>query len=240
MGRGNTTYPNRNRNSGTRDLKGRIREFGRSNFMAAGPPALALIIAALIFSIQGQQDFRTGRESIGWLVSRGEVERTEVVCVKHINQRTSMTLSSSRTSCSAVVHYRYSVDGKKYSGKRFRIDVNGADVFRSSSGDREACEAWGREHYPAGRQVRVWFDPHSPGQAALEVGVSECTYVLLALAPLLFGIGCFFILLALPESHQPSLPRRLLYSLLAVLLVVGINLLALPEEVSEAVFFLQR
>lgn len=154
-----------------------------------------------------------------------------MVCVRHTDSyRHSHGLSSrSSTTCSAVVTYRYHVQGTDYTSKRYRIAADGADAYSSSS--REACEEWGKKNYWPGKEVRVHYDPQAPGEAALTAGVSGTSIWFIIIGSLLAGPACFMAMFALPENRRPSVPVRILLSLAAMLLIGGINVLAFPGDV---------
>jgi hypothetical protein len=211
----------------------RLRTLSKSDIWSGLIPALGLFIFSIAFSIQGQSDARTGMRSMGWNVARGEVIRTYVVCNTYTDSRRSRYGSSfsSRTSCAAVINYRYYVKGTEYTGKRFRISAGGADAYTSIN--RTDCEQWGRKHFPPGTDVRVHYDPLDPNEAALQAGVSTSSYVLPALGSILAGLGCFMALLAAPMEWKPSLLLRILISLAVVLLVSGINILVFPGMITE-------
>jgi hypothetical protein len=70
----------------------------------------------------------------------------------------------------AEVYYRYSVNGRSYSGKRYAIDrgPNATGAY-SSSDEARAVVA---QKYPRGEPVVIYYDPESPDQAVLKTGAS--------------------------------------------------------------------
>ncbi len=218
--------------STTHTLFERAATVAKKDIWAGLIPALGLFIFSLVLSIQGQDDARTGMQSLGWKTACGQIVATDVVCNRMTDSyRHSHGLSSrSSTTCAAVVIYRYRAGGTDYTGKRFRIAAGGNDAY--SSGDRKACEEWGKKNYPPGKEVRVHYDPRDPGEAALEAGVSGTSLWFIIIGSLLAGPACFMALLALPENRWPPVPIRILLGLAAILLVGGINMFAFTGGVS--------
>ena len=78
-----------------------------------------------------------------------------------------------------ALSYRYSVDGKNYSGDNFD--------FRAGSIDQDTID-----RYPIGKQVQVYYDPDNPELAVLVPGPSSRTdfgAILRVIIPMIAGIA---------------------------------------------------
>ena len=85
------------------------------------------------------------------------------------------------TTYSPVVIYDYDVDGAHLQGNRVT-----SSTFRSSE------RSWAEEvvnRYPVGEVVLVYYDPENPGNAVLEPGMDQSTWILIGIGGLFASIG---------------------------------------------------
>ena len=130
----------------------------------------------------------TAIRSLGWPATTGEI----------ISSQVCESYSRSGTGYYPCVKYRYSVDGRSFEG-----DSIGGDP--PAPGDRERAEL-ALLKYPVGSQVKVFFNPGSPGEACLEPGaVSLNTYVAIAAGLGIAAFGLFFMvnLINPKQGHPP-------------------------------------
>ncbi len=85
-----------------------------------------------------------------------------------------------------VIAYEYSVGGMHFIGSQIAFGLQD-NFFSGGSFARKYID-----RYPAGRSVRVYYDPLSPSSSVLEPGFSLWTF-----APTLWGIGMLALIYAL-------------------------------------------
>lgn len=83
----------------------------------------------------------------------------------------------------AVVRYSYTVNGESHSGDRYSLG-GGSTALDASS--REEALARGREAYPEGSEITVYYNPERPSSAVLAPGLNWGSFVP-AILGLLFG-----------------------------------------------------
>lgn len=127
-------------------------------------------IAALLWgAIATGQAF----DSLSWPTAEGVITSDQV---------TEGTDSDNTTMYSAEVIYSYQVNGQTFTGSK----VSFGDYSSSSPSDAEEVV----NRYPAGKAVKVHYNPQDYRQAVLEPGFSTGLWI-----PL--GVGTVFILVAL-------------------------------------------
>lgn len=83
----------------------------------------------------------------------------------------------------AVVRYSYSVNGESLSGDRYSL---GGGSTALEANNRAEALAKGKEAYPPGSEITVYYDPERPSSAVLAPGLNWGSFVPLILG-LLFG-----------------------------------------------------
>jgi hypothetical protein len=78
-----------------------------------------------------------------------------------------------------LLWYEYYVDNKRYLASNYRAGGNGTPF-------RDVAES-AAKRYPAGRTVKVYYNPGDPGEALLEPGVWWGNFVLPAIGACLLG-----------------------------------------------------
>jgi hypothetical protein len=135
-----------------------------------GPPApryrtamvLAAIGAALV--LYGATDLYQGASSLQWPTADGRILFSQARTGNH-----SETL----------LWYEYYVSNRRYLAGKYRTGGNSTpfqDVAKAAAA-----------RYPAGREVKVHYNPRSPGEALLEPGVWYGNFVLPAIGAIVLG-----------------------------------------------------
>ncbi len=128
--------------------------------------ALPFVIIVLIFVIIILRARKQTRASQSWSTASGRV-------LAAYNERRTTTDSngSSGTAYYPVVHYEYSVNGRRYEGNRIRF---GMEMGRGSP-------KWGQsivDSYPTGGLIPVYYDPADPSKSVLDRENSSSNRVL--------------------------------------------------------------
>lgn len=124
-----------------------------------------------------------------WPSTEGKVVVSEVVgTYGNTTRRTG-------SAWKAHVEYRYEVDGKQYTSSRISFSDYGSSI-KSSHEERAG-------RYPAGKEVRVFYDPKDPRKAVLEIGAPVVDYLTIAFGAVFVGIGgLMFFLLRLVDRKK--------------------------------------
>lgn len=144
-------------------------------FLACGLTALGLIIIAT-----GVVGALPGRGSLKWPSTEGEILSSEV----------AFDPMSGRER--AQLRYRYTVDGKSYTGSR--VTFNGDTLFSAGSGEARAAEV---QRSPAGQAVRVYYDPADPARSVLVPGSGPQSMIPIGIGGLFFVLGLISGILAI-------------------------------------------
>jgi hypothetical protein len=131
-----------------------------------------LVVGAVVAFYFGKPIVDNAKASLKWPTVEGRVTVSTV----------ERKRSSDSTTYAANVGYDYEVDGEKRMGDTVWF---GGNFSSSNSGlARETVDK-----YPAGSQVRVYYNPEDPDQSVLEPGAFWTTYMVYGIGLLLFGIG---------------------------------------------------
>jgi len=102
-----------------------------------------------------------------------------------------------------AVHYRYRVGNRDFTGSR--LDFHTQDIWHSK---KYAEQKLGQ--YPAGKVVRVSYDPVDPSFALLEAGLTGDASSLIylnAVFLVLFAIGFIYLLVTMPAERPEPAPN---------------------------------
>ncbi len=139
--------------------RSRGREPARRRIRSLDYLRLAFSAAAVGLIVFGLFTMRETSRSRNWASADGRVVQSSV------NQFTTKGTTTFRP----IVVYSYTVGAVRYMSTRLS--------FRSqATGSRDAA-AKITGAYPAGRAVRVFYDPQDPGQAVLEPGGNPWTFI---------------------------------------------------------------
>lgn len=162
-----------------------------------GITALLFVISAalLVFGFFFVQEANASRD---WPMVTGRIQ----------NVRVTWDLSNTQESMPDrdyyfEVHYTYTVDGQRYTGKRYSLGdgSNAAGrIYNSEAEARVAADA----AYTAGSEIAVYYDPVEPQSAVLQPGAGFSAY-----SPLLLG---FFFLLVSVAAWRLYARRKVLLS----------------------------
>lgn len=114
---------------------------------------------------------------------------------KVVSSRVESHRGSDSTTYSPELEYRYTVDGRTYTGDRYAYSTGGSS---DSSYARDIVN-----RHQAGKTVTVYYDPNDPAEAVLTKDVqNESYFFLLFIQPFwLVGLGGVGYLLILPWLH---------------------------------------
>lgn len=120
------------------------------------PLGLALGVAGLISAFVTQA---RGSRSIEWKATEGELLDCGVVTVKHKSRGTTVSETHH-----VEIAYRYSVNGRSYTGHNFTVASTMIGVESRREGERLASK------FKAARLFDVYYDPQKPEMSALKPG----------------------------------------------------------------------
>lgn len=192
----------------------------------------ALMIGLLVFATAYK--YVEVRRAARWLPAPGRVLTSQARArkVRTVNSMARAEAGADREVRNfAEVVYEYRVGGRTYRGNRIGVGEDLGDLFVEQTLAR----------YPAGKPVRVYYDPAEPGRAVLErdapEGVWRTMAILIAVAIVLllaatFGLQMFVDALraniARPERALPA-------ALLAVMaLLIGLVVRAAARQAEAA------
>ena len=142
-----------------------------------------LIIGGLVFIVFGIVQLIEARVSLSWATCEGIVTHSEVK--KSSGRRGS--------AYSANIRYDYVVDGKQYTGNRYRF------VPINTSNSRPAQKTV--DEYPIGFVVKVYYSPNMPEKSVLVPGPTWGVYFLIALG-MIVALISLRLLIATVSSHR--------------------------------------
>ncbi|GIX30697.1 MAG: hypothetical protein KatS3mg124_1169 [Porticoccaceae bacterium] len=133
-------------------------------------PLLLLALIGLGFALRTGWEMAQALKARNWPQAPGVVLESRVVRLGNADSE------------QPVVHYRYSVAGRTYSGRRITWTEGGGNAQWARSLVRQ---------YPPGRQVRVYYDPSDPARAVLRPEVDSRLVIgfLLGVVFFLFSAG---------------------------------------------------
>jgi hypothetical protein len=145
---------------------------------------VALALLGLATSIFGVYFIGLSRQAAHWPKTSGQVISTQV----HTDHsQTDRGLTAAQRARSQryypVIHYQWNVDGKTYSGSRYRLGTTYEKFKRREHAQSAAAQ------YPAQSALTVYYDARNPAQAVLEPAASMGVYVPLPLGLLFLGVG---------------------------------------------------
>jgi hypothetical protein len=151
--------------------------------MASKTNLLAIWCGILIFAgaggfcfLFGARELLDGYRSKSWPSVSGEVVSAELTT-------STGTSSGSKATYSAVVLYRYQIDGHSYESARIR--------FGATGGSRGTAQGF-LNRYPAGSEVEVFHRPGRPEDSVLESGWTKRSLVFLLVGLPLCGMAYLF------------------------------------------------
>jgi hypothetical protein len=153
-----------------------------------------LILIGAVLSIFGVFFLRTAFASYGWPSAPGTVQAINASLYRS-------EYGGNRRTYVYQVTYSYAVNEIAYTGDRYSLG-EGPTASRPYDTAREAERA-GKEAYPPGSEIPVYYDPQTPTAAVLKRGTNIGTY-----APLIMGLfflpcGVLF-LTVLPRLKPPA------------------------------------
>ncbi len=157
-------------------------------FAVALPAAVGAVI--VYSAVPGVDEASMAR---GWPSTTGTVTVSEVAGVYGDSSRRQ------GTAWKAHVEYRYEVEGTLYTSTRLSF----SDY---ASGSRSAHEERAGRYSP-GKEVRVFYDPRSPGKSVLELGAPVVDYLTIAFGVFWVLLGGFmFFVIRLVERKKRENP----------------------------------
>ncbi|QDU77337.1 hypothetical protein Pan97_44040 [Bremerella volcania] len=148
--------------------KSHYRKLGPWSTILAGALLAGVGLIGLVFPLNSASQ---GAESDVWPTVMGTVTVSQVESSGPKDDR----------SYYPEVKYQYDVEGKSYTSDRINFDLAGT----RSSIRQEMTDVV--DQYPAGADVKVFYDPSDPSQSCLEPGVKLGTGFLLGIACVGFG-----------------------------------------------------
>ncbi len=116
---------------------------------------LAVILAAVVIFLYVKRENQLQEASVNWRPAEARVTASEVT------QEWDKNSGTPKRRYGFSITYLYEVDGKTYTGTRYRF--HGGPAFMS----RSAAEAL-RAHYPAGARITIFYDPANPQESVIE------------------------------------------------------------------------
>ncbi|MFO7883628.1 MAG: DUF3592 domain-containing protein [Desulfobacteraceae bacterium] len=138
---------------------------------------IALLGFALVFCGFGFYKYNIGKKNASWPTVKGKMIHSRPVPTK-VNKSTEYRLA---------VKYRYSVDGKTYTGDC----ITSSDGFQKTR--KEAYKIL--KKYPVGGEVTVYYSPSDPGYSVLKTGANKNAFI-----SLFAGAVCFLLAVAVIVS----------------------------------------
>lgn len=134
--------------------------------------ALGSLLGALMIHRQGSK----AAAALDWPQVTGSVLDSRV------ETRAARGSAARQWDYKAVIHYRYTLNGRQYDASRRRYPEPGYS-------DNEAGEAAIAARYPAGQPVRVHVNPANPADSVLEAGRHWTVWAGMAMAILVAVIA---------------------------------------------------
>lgn len=153
-----------------------------------------LILFGAALSLFGVFFLRTALASYGWPSAPGTVQAINSSLYRS-------EYSGSRRTYVYQVTYGYAVNEIAYTGDRYSLG-EGSTASRPYDTAREAEQA-GKEAYPPGSTITVYYDPQSPTEAVLQRGPNIGTYVPLLMGLFFLPCGVLFLKM-LPRLNPPA------------------------------------
>ncbi len=151
------------------------------------PSFLFGFIALILFGVSawllipGVREFQLARASRRWPCVPGKVISASVIYEPAIN--TDMDSNYHRATYRPVIEYGYAVNGQSYRANH--LVFGDQAVAYASSSRAEAIV----NDYPPERDVQVYYDPVSPGNAVLEPGKLGAVVRALVAGVVCFALG---------------------------------------------------
>lgn len=155
--------------------------------MQSSGPLVGLLIGGLLAAGGWFTAFSIGKPlrdraaaSVAWPTADGRINRAEIERFKE----------RGKTLYSADVAYEYAIDGRTYQGDR---------VWFGDAGRSSDQRVWQRavERYPAGKAVKVHYDPADPGESVLEPGATWSGSLVYLIGLGFLGLGGVILLSSL-------------------------------------------
>ena len=137
-----------------------------------------LLTFGLIFGGVGLYRYNLGKKSVTWPAVKGKMTHARAVPTT-VNKQQEYQLS---------VKYRYTVDGKSYTGERVTVSDN---YQKTRSLANEVLKK-----YPVGGEVSVYYNPANPGSSVLKTGMNKNVSL-----PLGIAVVCFLLATAIIVSE---------------------------------------
>lgn len=138
---------------------------------------LVFVTASIIALVYDRWSWRQLAGSTSWPSCVGVVTRSDA----------RENVGEGGSSWVFILRYRYVVDGRVYEGRELSFD---GMVWSTDPADIERMI----RHYPEGTQVRVYYDPNRPKQAALTRGAAR-DRTLAGFSAALLAFGFLFVVL---------------------------------------------
>ena len=153
-----------------------------------------LIVIGAALAIFGVFFLKSAQASRAWPNTMGEVQAIKAT-------RHTTGTGGSVTTYNYVVAYEYEVDDRTYTGDRYSL---GSGSTASPQYDSpSAAQRAGKEAYPPGSEVTVYYDPANPTSTVLKPGANWGTYVPLIMGLVFLPSGFLFLKVLLRVS-QPQ------------------------------------
>lgn len=121
--------------------------------------------------------FILSKKSKNWIIAEGEI----------ISSKIQESYFDEGVMYRAIIHYKYTIGGKKYSSKRiFYGDYIGKNFSKSV---RTLVNKYDKRE-----KVLVYYNPHNPRRSVLETGVHPVIYRELFIGILFFAISVFMVM----------------------------------------------
>ena len=144
--------------------------------------AIVVIYIGIVIIRSGMKDVVNSKLSKEWPTTDGVITRSEPL---------HMVTNKKGDPLYPLVsmQYTYSVDGQSYSSSRifFVKNMLGLNVFGNYTQNILS-------KYPAGKTVKVTYQPSDPQNAALESGLTKISYIKLPIGWLVLNFGIFSLI----------------------------------------------
>ena len=151
----------------------------------------SLMITGSCMTAAGTSDFLFGSASEKWPTTNGSIDLSQLVSGTR-RQR----LGPVKHYYYPQIRYRYRVGEREYLSERINADsvfiLGARDItdFKADPSDAQGI----LRRYPGGATVRVFYDPHNPGDALLEPGPTSNAQWKALFGSLLFASGSVLLL----------------------------------------------
>ena len=146
---------------------------------------IALIIGGALLTYIGMGTILDAWASRSWPLTEGTI----------VSSRVTLEARNDSTLYGVDVQYRYKVAGQSYDGKTVWFGDGGSSAFKALAQDVV-------DRYPAGKAVRVAYNPANTEKAVLEPGVRVSSFVLFFAGLFVMFIGSAFLISKLPLLFQ--------------------------------------